>query len=273
MSLIPCIIIVGIILLYLWMISPNLTRKKRVLKINRTMFAHRGFHTGSKRVPENSLLAFDRAILHRYGIELDVHLTKDKKLIVFHDDTLNRMCERKGQVEKMTYAELRTCALLGSNERIPLLSEVLKKVNGRVPLLIELKLPYKDMSLCPLLYEELKDYQGFYLIQSFNTLGLFWFRRHAPHILRGQLSSNLIRDDKNTSYVLRFLVQFLLVNFIGRPDFISYKHRDTKNPSFLLNRYLFRVPTAVWTLRTKKALEKYKPFHNMYIFERTNENY
>ena len=87
------------------------------------MFAHRGFHTGSRRVPENSLLAFDRAILHRYGIELDIHLTKDKKLIVFHDDTLNRMCERTGQVEKMTYSELHTCALLGSNERIPLLSE------------------------------------------------------------------------------------------------------------------------------------------------------
>lgn len=99
----------------------------------------------------------------------------------------------------------------------------------------------------------LKTYHGKYLVQSFNTLGLQWYRKYAPAILRGQLSSNLTADPLNDPYILRFLVKYLMLNVIGRPDFISYKLKDLPNCSVLLCRWLWRIPVAVWTLRTEQA--------------------
>ena len=77
---------------------------------------------------------------------------------------------------------------------MPLFSDVLRYVNGRVPLLIELKLPDSNMKLCPAAWDILKDYKGPYMVQSFNSLGIRWFHKHAPQVLRGQLSSALNHD-------------------------------------------------------------------------------
>ena len=90
----------------------------------------------------------------------------------FHDDTLSRMCGLNRTVESMNYSELARLRLLNTEHRIPLLSEVLKLVEGRVPLLIEMKLPTRSTRLCPLLDRELAAYSGPYLIESFNPLGL-----------------------------------------------------------------------------------------------------
>lgn len=267
------IFLICIFVLYLWMITPNLFRRAALKKFNHTEFAHRGLHSGDFHVPENSMAAFRAALLRGLGIELDVHLTKDGRIVVFHDDTLKRMCGLDKYIEDMTYTELISLPLLGSSERIPLLEDVLSLVDGKVPLLIEVKLPRKSLAVCRALQKELASYKGEYLIQSFNTLVLYWFRKNAPDILRGQLSANLIREDKSTPYILRLFVQFLLTNFLGKPDFISYSLKDTSNISFLINRHIFRAPTAVWTLTTKKALDKGRKLHNMVIFERIHENY
>lgn len=95
----------------------------------------------------------------------------------------------------------------------------------------------------------------------------------APAILRGQLSSNLTADPLNDPYILRFLVKYLMLNVIGRPDFISYKLKDLPNCSVLLCRWLWRIPVAVWTLRTEQALQQGKAKYDMYIFEKSGENY
>ena len=92
--------------------------------------------------------------------------------------------------------------------KIPLLSDVLSYVNGRVPLLIELKLPTKSTRLCHEVHKLLETYQGAYLIQSFNTIGIFWFRKNAPHILRGQLSSNLTKTRKTDLGLPVFFARF-----------------------------------------------------------------
>ncbi len=104
-------------------------------------WAHRGLHDIKKGIPENSIPAFQAAIEAGYGIELDVHLTKDGKLVVFHDDDFRRICGEKGKVEETDYARMRTYRLSRTGEKIPLLSEVLRLVDGKVPLLIEVKLP------------------------------------------------------------------------------------------------------------------------------------
>lgn len=244
-----------------------------MMEYNRTMFAHRGYHNMEKYIPENSMAAFRAAVERGYGIELDVHITKDGKLAVFHDDTLERMCQASGRVESYTFAELQQFHLLNTTEKIPELGEALSYVRGRVPLLIELKITGRDLEICRASYEVLKNYKGRFLIQSFHTLGLYWYRKNAPEVLRGQLSSNLTRTAKKDPYIFRFMVKYLLTNVIGRPDFISYKLKDLPNLSVSLCRKLFGIPVAVWTLRTEQALKQGRAKYNICIFEKTGKNY
>lgn len=259
--------------LYLYAVYPRTTRILEVMQYNHGVFAHRGYHNKEKLIPENSMAAFRAAVAKGYGIELDVHITKDGKLAVFHDDTLERMCQQPGDVEAYTMAELRQFHLLNTTERIPELGEVLSYVDGRVPLLIELKIPGRNLAVCKVSYQMLKDYRGRFMVQSFNTMGLYWYRKHAPGILRGQLSCNLTKSEEKESYLLRFLIRFLLLNMLGRPDFISYKLKDLPNFSVFVCRKLFGVPTAVWTLRTEEAFRQGKEKHNMCIFEKTGVDY
>lgn len=270
------IFMLGILILpglYLFLILPRLSGKADMRAFSGTMFAHRGYHNKERLIPENSMPAFRAALAHGYGIELDVHLTKDGHLAVFHDDTLERMCHVPGSVESYTYEELKQFHLLDTDERIPLFTDVLSYVDGRVPLLIELKFPTKSLAICPALRDALSDYSGPYLIQSFNTMGIRWFKLHAPEILRGQLSSNLVAGNAKEPFILRFFVQHLLTNFLGRPDFISYKLKDLPNPSVSICRQVFKIPVAVWTLRTPKALDMGISGYDMQIFEKKGENY
>lgn len=256
-----------------FMILPGMSRRSQVLRTCCPMVAHRGYHCKEKLIPENSMASFRAAVEKGYGIELDLHITRDGKAVVFHDNTLERMCGVKGSVESYTLAELQNFHLLNTSERIPEFSEVLSYINGRVPLLIELKIPGQNTAVCQASYELLKNYHGNFLIQSFNTLGLLWYRKHAPHILRGQLSSDLTRSEKDKPYLVCFLVKHLLLNFIGHPDFISYKLSDLPEPGVTLCRKLFRTPIAVWTLRTEESLKQGQRDYDICIFEKKNENY
>lgn len=262
-----------IIGLYLFSIFPRISRRKEMDCYRNIKFAHRGYHSSKHLIPENSIAAFRAATRLHYGIELDVHLTKDNQVAVFHDDTLDRLCGVGGRIESYTYNELRPFFLLHTSEKIPLLSEVLSFVDGRVPLLIELKIPGRSVRICEETYKLLKTYHGPYLIQSFNTMGLRWFRLHAPHILRGQLSSNLTADHTTEPYILKFMVKHLLFNFLGRPDFISYKLKDLPEISVWICRWIFQTPVAVWTLNTEKARRLGNLHYDMQIFEKESEFY
>ncbi len=153
-------IILGALLLilciYIFLISPSWSAGRALdfFEKNRH-FAHRGLHGDG--IPENSLAAFRRACEAGYGIELDVHLTADEKLVVFHDDTLTRMCGTDGTPEEKTLAELQELSLAGTDERIPSFDEVLALVSGRVPLIVELKgRSTKDMRICKAVSERMK---------------------------------------------------------------------------------------------------------------------
>lgn len=261
------------IILYLFSIFPRISRRKEMSRYQDVKFAHRGYHSSKHLIPENSLAAFKAAARHKYGIELDVHLTRDGEVAVFHDDTLKRLCGADGRIESYTYSELQQFFLLHTSEKIPLLSDVLAFVDGRVPLLIELKIPGPSLRICEKTCEILKSYKGPYLIQSFNTMGLCWFRLHAPHILRGQLSSNLTADQTGEPYILKFMAKHLLFNFLGRPDFISYKLKDLPEISVWICRRIFRTPVAVWTLCTEQSLLAGDLHYDMQIFEKEAEFY
>ena len=124
------IITIAVILLYLFALAPRLSRRDAMRAFSGTMFAHRGYHCKERGIPENSMKAFRAAIARGYGIELDLHLTKDGRLAVFHDDTLERMCKRTETVEELTSLELSSCTLLDTDETIPMFEDVLTLVRG-----------------------------------------------------------------------------------------------------------------------------------------------
>ncbi|EKC67601.1 glycerophosphoryl diester phosphodiesterase, partial [human gut metagenome] len=110
-------------------------------------YAHRGLHTEDGTVPENSLPAFRAAAEAGYAVEMDVHLTADDQLVVFHDDTLERMCGVPGVIDDFTLAELRALHLGDTDCVIPTFAEALEALGGRVPLLLEVKRGHNNRRL------------------------------------------------------------------------------------------------------------------------------
>lgn len=184
--------------------------------------AHRGLHRADRSVPENSLAAFRDAAENGYAIELDVHLTADDRVVVFHDDSLRRVCGVEQDVEALTWRELRDLRLDGTGEHIPMLSDVLAEVRGRVPIVVELKTSPRRRELCERTWELLRAYNGDYCIESFDPRIVRWWRLNAPGVLRGQLSCTREQFGESATPVQAFFLSRLLCNFLGRPQFIAY---------------------------------------------------
>lgn len=206
-----------------FLIAPGKLDKKKRAAFTGRNFAHRGLHRIDKSVPENSIPAFDAAARIGYGVELDIHITSDDQIVVFHDDDLERICGVEGRIEDKTYAELRQYRLFGTNNHIPLLSEVLTVIKGRSPIIVELKRGSKNRELCRLTYELLSSYDGRYCIESFDPRIVMWFRINAPEVLRGQLSTRPKKLRKSSGPINAFLLGHLLTNFLARPQFIAYE--------------------------------------------------
>ena len=241
----------GVFALLIWMIHPAPDRRGELASFLSYHYAHRGLWDTAAGIPENSLSAFAAAADAGYAIELDVHLTADGQVIVFHDNTTARMCGTSFMIEQTDWNTLSALHLAGTAEPIPLFSEVLAVVDGRVPLLIELKLPSSDLSLCSAVMHLLDSYRGPYIIESFNTFGLRWLKKNRPEVLRGQLSARFPRT-LNVAAPARWLATTLLVNTLGRPHFISYRFADTGTTGFRAVRKLFRTPCFLWTIRTQE---------------------
>ena len=205
-----------------------LTAPGRTFKSQRKVFkgknyAHRGLHKRSKAIPENSLAAFEAAASYGYGIELDVQLSKDGQVVVFHDDTLNRVCGVDARVDEKTYDELSKMSLCGTEQSVPLFTDVLRCVRGRSVLIVELKNGKRNEELCQKTYDILKNYSGDFCIESFNPFIVRWFRKNAPEIVRGQLASPPEDYEGEVKPVTAFLLGNTLLNFLSRPQFIAYK--------------------------------------------------
>lgn len=205
------------------LLSPGRATKRQKAPFWGVNFAHRGLHTRDKSIPENSLPAFERASRAGYGMELDVQLSKDGQVVVFHDDTLDRVCGVHARVDEKTWAELQELRLCGTEYGIPLFSEVLKTVRGRGPLIVELKSGRRNRELCEKTYALLQDYRGEACIESFNPLIVAWFRFHARDLLRGQLAAPTKEYLKDMGRGRAFLLSHCLMNVFSRPQFIAYK--------------------------------------------------
>lgn len=250
--------------LFLFGIKPA---KKRYSFKDNLLIAHRGLFNNND-IPENSMKAFEKAIEKNYGIELDVHITKDKKIVVHHDDNLKRICNIDKKIKDIRYNEIKKYNLLSTEEKIPLLSEVLKKVNGKVPLIIEIKADYiKYKEICIEVAKLLDKYTGKFFIESFHPLVLQWFKKNRPEIIRGQLSMNYSQFVTAKTFIPGFILTNLLMNFLSKPDFIAYNHKDTSNFSLKLCKRIFKVSLAAWTIKTEEDIKKLKNDFNIFIFE------
>jgi glycerophosphoryl diester phosphodiesterase len=236
--------------------------------ITRTPIAHRGLHEAATGVIENTASAFERAAERRYAIELDVRLSKDGEGIVFHDDGLQRLCGRSGRVADLTAAELAKIPIKGTSDPIPTLGQVFDQVQGRVPILVELKsLGLEPGQLEARVAELLQAYGGPAAVQSFNPHTLAWFAENMPAVPRGQLSMRYTKEDAPKLDIgQRTLLSNMLYNHLSRPDFIGYEVAALGDPAPRIAR-LMGLPLVTWTVRSAEAWQRAKPYADNLIFE------
>ena len=260
-------VILVLALFYMLLIAPRCVRRADMSRMRGWIYAHRGMFTNPD-IPENSMPAFALAVEHGYGIELDLHLTRDGKIVVYHDDQLERVCGADGRIEDLTYDEVTRLRLFGTDEHPPLFTDFLALVNGQVPLIIELKGRSRDTSLADATYEILKGYSGDYCIESFNPMLIRRFRKIAPKTATGLLMTDYSKDKDNRKFLL---FNSFIQNALARPDFIAYDKTCDKNFVFRLICAVFNPYTAAWTIRTREDFVRCRREYDMPICENLAE--
>lgn len=223
-------------------------------------YAHRGLWDGT--IPENSLAAFQRAADAGFGIELDVRLTRDGTLVVMHDASLKRMCGVAQTVEESTLAELRQLQLRGTAEHVPTLREALEVIDGRAPVIVEIKKCKHVERVCAAVSALLAEAHGVYAVESFHPLAVRWFRQHAPNIARGQL----IFGGRGRHWRKIKLMASLPGCWLSRPDFIACEAGVLSSAELLRLRRCCRC-LALWTIRSQREMDDSAALCDMQIFE------
>lgn len=208
------------------------------------IIAHRGIH--NEAIPENSMKAFSLALKKNIPIEFDVHILKDKNIVVFHDDNLKRMTNKDKFIKECTYEEIKDLKLKNTNEKIPLLKDVLKLVGGKVLLDIELKMDVTDHSLEDGLIEILKDYNGEVILKSFDYRKVKYLKKHTNYKI-GLLI-------KRMSGFKDFIIRNINFNILIKPDFLACN----KNMLDCKSVKTFKKDIYIWTIKNKDELKIYK---------------
>lgn len=258
------IVLLLFIAIYLFLVAPRMIDKPDRSAFMGVHYAHRGLFDNESDAPENSLRAFKKAVEAGYGIEFDVQLSKDDIPVVIHDASLKRMCGVDGNVWEYTLAELQQMRLANSDQTIPTLEQVLSVIDGKVPLIIEYKMDRVDTKVCVLGNAILENYKGVYCMESFHPFAVQWYRKHRPEVLRGQLSQNYAK----TTYqgMQYWIMTNLLTDFLTRPDFIAYNHKDADNVSRRICKKLGALSVA-WTIKSKEQYIQAKPHFDLFIFD------
>lgn len=262
------IIVAVLVCIYLFMVFPaRMTKKQREVFSGRS-YAHRGLFDNEENIPENSLAAFERAIQNGYACELDVQFTKDRQLIVFHDNDYKRACGVDKNVWELTLDEIRDFRLFGSGQKIPLFSEVLELVSGRQPLIVEIKAEgittewYYE--LCADAVKLLRDYKGEFCVECFHPMVVRWFYKNAGDIVRGQLVTSR-KSSPSVPANIAFPYIRLLLNFLNRPHFIACNDND-RNLSLRIVQKLGAL-SIIWTVCTPERAKQLYGMEDAVIFD------
>lgn len=229
-----------------------------------TPVAHRGLW--GEDIIENSLLAYKNAVEHGYPIEIDLYTSRDGEIFSFHDYTLDRMTGEKGNIFDKTAKELKKLYLLDNDgrktdQKIPTFDQILELVQGKVPILIEIK-SQPDKTIVDKIVQKLNSYTGEFAIQSFDPRYIKRVKKLAPHFIRGILATKTY--SKELPFIKRMVVKNMLLNPVIKPDFISYSFEDLP----LKKSKVKNIPVITWTLTSQADYDKIKPFAKNIIFEK-----
>lgn len=239
--------------------------------------AHRGLHDESRGVIENTWPAFEAAIKAGVAIECDVQRTKDGIPVVFHDFTLDRLTQGAGHVADFDHARISTLTYKNKDETILSLAELLKRVAGRSPILVELKsdwsaphLPWLH-SICDLS----QRYRGAIALMSFDPDVMRTVCKLAPDVARGIVSGQYRHPDRDPWYpdVIPSERAETLSNLCDidtvKPDFIAYHVKDLDCAAVRMARQKYELPIFTWTVRSDDDWRLARTYADASIFEGT----
>lgn len=223
-----------------------------------TPLAHRGLHDRARGRPENTRAAVRAAVEAGYGVEIDVQPSSDGQAMVFHDEYLGRLTGQSGEIAHRTAAELGELRVMGSDETVPTLREVLDIVAGRVPLLIEVKDQHGGMGpidgrLEAAVAAALEGYAGPVAVMSFNPHSVAAMAQAAPAVPRGLTTAAYEGIDWGTTTEAR------RAELRGIPDydrvgasFISHQAADLGRPR-VAELKAKGAGILCWTIRSPEA--------------------
>lgn len=231
-------------------------------------FAHRGLHARDRGVIENSSTAFHAAVERGYGIELDVQISADGEAMVFHDRLLDRLTDETGAIANLTADELSDIPLKGSSDTIRTLDEALAAIDGRVPVLVEIKtLPRETPgALEKAVLGVLEAYDGPAAIMSFSPDCVAWFKAIAPWVPRGLVAMDFVAHPARLSFAERVALGRLHHVRSIEPDFVAYDCRSIPNRALRMARS-GGLPVLSWTVRDQQSADRIRPHVDQIIFE------
>lgn len=211
--------------------------------------AHRGIH--NDKIVENTLKAFYLAINYGVPIEFDINILKDGNIVVYHDKNLKRLMGVDRKLSSYSYDELKELFFPNSNSYIPLFSDALKQVDGKVLLVIEIKNTEicSYQKYCEKIVSILENYSGNVVIKSFDIRIVYWFLKNTNYI-----TGLLMIKRKKSLY--DFIINKGVTLSILKPDFISVDYHivDSK----LVRNFRQTKPVLVWTISNKQILKEVK---------------
>jgi len=236
--------------------------------------AHRGYHDSTTGRIENTISAVTAGMARGFAIEIDLQLTADEEVVVFHDDTLDRLSEAGGRVEELSLAALRATRLRDCHESIPTLDEILESVAGRATLFLELKSRWNgDRRLERAVAKILGGYSGPVAVMSFDPLALREIRRLAPHLPRGLVAGRFVSNEEHSVPVrYRFAYRHLLAACVVLPHFIAYDVSGLPASAPLMVRHAFGLPLLTWTVKTRNERDVASRWADQMIFEGFDPN-
>ena len=237
--------------------------------------AHRGLHGASKGVIENSISAARAAIAAGFGVECDVQLTADADLVVFHDDTLERLTDGADAVVKHTANELRRLTLRGASDAIPSFSEFLAAIGGRTPIVVEIKSAFNgDTMVAQRAAEALAHYDGPVAVESFDPDQIAFLRARAAALGIAHRPLGIVgeahyseEDWPQLSAAQRAELTHFLHYKRTLPDFLSWRVRDLPHAIPLLLRDALRIPVTAWTVRSPEMAARAREWADQIVFE------
>ncbi len=231
------------------------------MKKNKNIFAHRGYYDNIN-IPENSIKAFQKALDNKLNIELDIQILKDNTIIVYHDYNLKRMTGLDKKVKDCTYEDIKKLTLLNTEEKIPLLKDVLNLINTKASLLIDIKNEHFSFNLESKLLNLLNQHKGNYYVSSFNLLSIIYLKRKKTKYNCGLIIYN---STKFKVFFTNIINKVLNSKYI-KVDFISCNKKGIK----YLNQNLIKknkLSTFVWTIKSKKEYLKFQNTVTFYIID------